>query len=699
MRDRRDRTSWVYQIPPNLAPPTSHAESGTVMTCHPPSSSHLPSGPISHPLLPSLHFNQPAQHRLLTASSQPVPSLSSFNVVSFSPPERPDDQNQQPVQQLHQQRSQHYLSRQLAPLPPSFTMMTETWFGLVQTPRDAYLLLEACRLGMLYRITRRLTDLERSQIIRPGAVFVWEEKEAGIKRWTDHVRWSPSRVSGAFLIYSELLSASTRDSHPNASDPLLKQSFSSTTLDGDRLHLIAYYSKAALDSGQLPTPTGDERLRSIIVPPGVYPDHRAIGGIEDQSSRERQRTNLLPRSSVTSLETSHSLPSANSLESATSSLDTPQLQPATPTHLGDVSYSRPNPSGLPSLPPSRSVSCPKNSHDLKYSTQTSYFSGSLYHMGQGLVDSQVLAEPNRWSAFQQSISEWDTTAPGSAAPAESSSYSVTSPPNLLAPGTPLPSLGVWQAEQEREKSERRFSAPAAQDPTNNVTHLSTGANHTYHPYAKPLDRERIHKERRMDGKVQREPRVISYETSTAPATPLSRPYTLPSIQNNNSNNVISSSYGQMAPPMTSTSTSPGPLTCRTPALAQSQKHSPSTYQMMSPQFSSAQPTPVLYSFQVSSSHHDISSYQPFDSNRVTSPLLSRAYHSNRPSSPLEKKSASDSEHTSSKKEGDLEENLKSCQTQRPSSSSSEFSSLPMIPPSAQKCENNDHLFSAADNPV
>lgn len=74
--------------------------------------------------------------------------------------------------------------------PQQFTMMSETWYGLVQTPRDAYLLLEACRVGKLYRITRRLTDLERSQIIRPGAVFVWEEKEAGIKRWTDHVRWS-----------------------------------------------------------------------------------------------------------------------------------------------------------------------------------------------------------------------------------------------------------------------------------------------------------------------------------------------------------------------------------------------------------------------------------------------------------------------------------------------------------------------------
>lgn len=70
-------------------------------------------------------------------------------------------------------------------------MMEESWFGLVQTPKDAYLLIEASRLNIIPRITRRLTDLERSQVIRPGAVFVWQEAEAGIRRWTDHVRPAP----------------------------------------------------------------------------------------------------------------------------------------------------------------------------------------------------------------------------------------------------------------------------------------------------------------------------------------------------------------------------------------------------------------------------------------------------------------------------------------------------------------------------
>jgi len=66
--------------------------------------------------------------------------------------------------------------------------MSESWFGLIQTPSDAYTIIEACRVGILPRITRRLTDTERLRIIRPGAVFCWGEKEAGIKRWTDHVR-------------------------------------------------------------------------------------------------------------------------------------------------------------------------------------------------------------------------------------------------------------------------------------------------------------------------------------------------------------------------------------------------------------------------------------------------------------------------------------------------------------------------------
>ena len=34
------------------------------------------------------------------------------------------------------------------------------------------------------------TFCRRLNYVKPGAVFVWEEEEAGIRRWTDHIRYS-----------------------------------------------------------------------------------------------------------------------------------------------------------------------------------------------------------------------------------------------------------------------------------------------------------------------------------------------------------------------------------------------------------------------------------------------------------------------------------------------------------------------------
>ncbi|KAI8971653.1 Gti1/Pac2 family-domain-containing protein [Mycotypha africana] len=79
----------------------------------------------------------------------------------------------------------------------------QTFDGFIETTTDALLIFEACRRGILPKISRRLQDKERS-IIRSGAVFVFDEKESGIKRWTDGLVWSPSRILGNFLIYREL---------------------------------------------------------------------------------------------------------------------------------------------------------------------------------------------------------------------------------------------------------------------------------------------------------------------------------------------------------------------------------------------------------------------------------------------------------------------------------------------------------------
>jgi Gti1/Pac2 family transcription factor len=76
------------------------------------------------------------------------------------------------------------------------------WSGFIETTGDALLILEAARRGLIPRVTRRLVDAER-KMITSGSVFVFDEDESGIKRWTDGFYWSPSRILGNFLLYRE----------------------------------------------------------------------------------------------------------------------------------------------------------------------------------------------------------------------------------------------------------------------------------------------------------------------------------------------------------------------------------------------------------------------------------------------------------------------------------------------------------------
>ncbi|RYP67384.1 hypothetical protein DL771_007275 [Monosporascus sp. 5C6A] len=69
---------------------------------------------------------------------------------------------------------------------------------------DALILFEACLNGQLSHVPRRPHDRERPSLIKSGHVFIYEEHSSGIKRWTDGVSWSPSRILGNYLIYREL---------------------------------------------------------------------------------------------------------------------------------------------------------------------------------------------------------------------------------------------------------------------------------------------------------------------------------------------------------------------------------------------------------------------------------------------------------------------------------------------------------------
>jgi hypothetical protein len=181
----------------------------------------------------------------------------------------------------------------------------ETYYGHVRTTADAIKIFEACRLGYLLRVRRRLSEKER-QSIKSGSVFVWDEQEAGMRRWTDGKSWSASKVSGSFLTYQEMkrkqgggtfAPAPTRqriarktpdsgresdqdadmdsggpDGYKYEQDSLIKQSFSITTSSGQHLHLISYYSRHHANSPDLPQPTTDPALRHIIPAKKVHPE-------------------------------------------------------------------------------------------------------------------------------------------------------------------------------------------------------------------------------------------------------------------------------------------------------------------------------------------------------------------------------------------------------------------------------------------
>ncbi|KAJ1731394.1 Gluconate transport-inducing protein [Coemansia biformis] len=212
--------------------------------------------------------------------------------------------------------------------------MTETYHGFVDTAFDALLLFDACCNGLLPRVQRRFGDRER-QTIRPGAVYVWDEEETGMRRWTDGRTWSPSRVHGCFLIYYELegrrhqfvnrngqgagrrarnsprsaqskASSSSPSSSPSSSlfasyDPcppnvvqkeqgLIKKALSLCTNNKKRLHLVCYYSREDVESGRLVSPTNDPRFAGVQVQEERYPELANGLGRFDRYGSSRARS-------------------------------------------------------------------------------------------------------------------------------------------------------------------------------------------------------------------------------------------------------------------------------------------------------------------------------------------------------------------------------------------------------------------------
>ncbi len=74
-----------------------------------------------------------------------------------------------------------------------------TFKGYLESEMDALIVLQGCLDGKLKFVNRRPSDIERPYLIAPGNIFVFRETQSGIKRWTDGITWSPSRIYRIFL--------------------------------------------------------------------------------------------------------------------------------------------------------------------------------------------------------------------------------------------------------------------------------------------------------------------------------------------------------------------------------------------------------------------------------------------------------------------------------------------------------------------
>ncbi|KAF8973019.1 hypothetical protein BDZ97DRAFT_1778806 [Flammula alnicola] len=143
-------------------------------------------------------------------------------------------------------------------------------------------------------VTRRLDTEERS-LITTGSAYVWEERGphaeltgVGIERWTDGIRWGPSRVREGFLFYHEkpssqqLYTDSLSPSYDTSRSVLIKQTYTvyvDTPHGRRKWHLIAYFTEDTV--GRLRSIDDIPELASLVVPHGRYKSARSAKGRPD----------------------------------------------------------------------------------------------------------------------------------------------------------------------------------------------------------------------------------------------------------------------------------------------------------------------------------------------------------------------------------------------------------------------------------
>ncbi len=252
--------------------------------------------------------------------------------------------------------------------PQKASVAIPTWRGFIETTRDALHIYEACLNGTLPFCSGRPQD--RSVIVS-GNVFVYNEAKSGIRRWTDGVDWSPSRMLTNFLIYRQLddnvaqgekrktrkhsqgalepgvsrcLVGSLTDSYNFKNDGLLKKAII-VTLDDVPYRLIAYYSMN--DAEHLKRPRDDSRLQDLRIRDTLLKQAKfASSSIDDTGDKELDQANRAPKFGFGDYQNGYNPRSLH----PTLLLDVQQVQSLRPISSQDIALAH-LPPGCPSSAP------------------------------------------------------------------------------------------------------------------------------------------------------------------------------------------------------------------------------------------------------------------------------------------------------------------------------------------------------------
>ncbi|KAG0334772.1 hypothetical protein BG004_000276 [Podila humilis] len=378
--------------------------------------------------------------------------------------------------------------------------IVETFHGYIETTQDTLLVFEACRRGLLPRICRRLQEKER-RIVQSGTVFVFDERESGIKRWTDGLVWSPSRILGNFLVYRELdkrnsgkkdASPIDRASRSSSSDTesaleknkeralvgsltnsyrfkkngLVKKTMS-IVVNGVSQHLISYYSKDDVLAGRLRTPSSVPELagleisseflmkQNFRIPPTVEQSYEA-----DHNNLHSPASTHSPRTPSGSFHTM----GANGADFTSSGFGhvrtktEPDLVGASPLvdfskqyHHAAGAHHMSTPPGYHGLPQLGAAQHHHPSHP--YSPQHASFSPSFgYGVSNGGSSSSALSGSQDQTSTTPPLRGYQT--------ASRNGHSFMSYPQNSGAGSPQPSQSPSQQQQQQQQQRQHSLSPS-----------------------------------------------------------------------------------------------------------------------------------------------------------------------------------------------------------------------------------------------